>query len=227
MDGIGGLARYGLSLPFCIFQNYLVLNIQSIPIARFMSNFAVKWRGRAYFILGGKSMSNFKDHPIRSRFLWFGQVCIAALIGIVLLLPISTAEANFFDTIKDIYNLPKDVENLQKQYEEAKKSYDETKQQVEEQKQLLEDQKNQLLAASQKALETEKRLAQQNKELQDHNDELLTRLQAMEETVSSKDKWIHRIKVTGITLVSMVVLYFVLGRLFRVVIWRRNNRRVH
>jgi septal ring factor EnvC (AmiA/AmiB activator) len=172
-------------------------------------------------------MPRFKKQRKSARMLWFGQVMIIAMVWIGFQFHASIAEANFFDTIKDIYNLPKDVENLQKQYEEAKKSYDETKQQVEEQRQQLEDQSKQLLESVQKAQETEERLAQQNKELQDHNDELLTRLQAMEETVSSKDKWIHRIKVTGITLVSMVVLYFVLGRLFRVVIWRRNNRRVH
>jgi septal ring factor EnvC (AmiA/AmiB activator) len=172
-------------------------------------------------------MFNLKDHSLRSRFLWFGQVCLAVLIGIILIFPPATAEANFFDTIKDIYHLPKDVENLQNQYEEAKKSYDETKQQVEDQKQQLEEQKNQLLESTRKAKETEDQLTQQNKELQDHNNELQTRLQAMEESVSSKDKWIHRIKVTGITLVSLVVLYFVLGRLFRVFIWRRNKKRVH
>jgi septal ring factor EnvC (AmiA/AmiB activator) len=169
-------------------------------------------------------MFNFKDHSICSRFVWFGQVCIAALIGIVLLLPPATAEANFFDTIKNIYNLPKDVENLQSQYEEAKKSYDETKQQVADQKLQLEEQRKQLLEEAQKARDTEEQLTQQNKVLQNNNNELQTRLQAMEETVSSKDKWIHRIKVTGITLVSLVVLYFILGRLFRVFIWRRNNK---
>ncbi|QGQ94861.1 hypothetical protein EHS13_08220 [Paenibacillus psychroresistens] len=176
-------------------------------------------------------MFDFKEHFIISRFLRFGQVCLAALIGIMIIFPPATAEANFFDTIKDIYHLPSDVENLQNQYEEAKKSYEETKQQLETQKQQLvdqsqklEEQSKQLLEEAQKARETEEQLTGQNKELQDQNNELQTRLQVMEETVSSKDKWIHRIKVTGITLVSLVVLYFLLGRLFRVFIWKRNNK---
>jgi DNA repair ATPase RecN len=172
-------------------------------------------------------MPSFMKQQNRARMLGFGQVLIAILAGIILLFPTSNVEANFFDTIKDIYHLPQDVQNLQNQYDEAKKSYEDTKQQVEEQKQQLDVQSKQLLESIQKAQETEKQLTQQNKELQDHNSELQIRLQAMEETVSSKDKWIHRIKVTGITLVSLVVLYFVLGRLFRVFIWRRNNKRIH
>lgn len=170
-------------------------------------------------------MTNTKNRPLYSWFLRIGQLGIAILLGVLLLFPVPTAEANFFDTIKDIYHLPKDVENLQKQYEEAKKSYDETKQQVEEQKQQMKEQKNQLIEEARKARETEDRLTQQNQELQDHNKELQTRLQTMEETVSSKDKWIQRIKVTGITLVMMVLLYYILGRLFRVFIWRRNNKK--
>jgi septal ring factor EnvC (AmiA/AmiB activator) len=169
-------------------------------------------------------MINSKNRPLHAWILRFGKLSIAILIGVVLISPIPTAEANFFDTIKDIYHLPKDVQNLQNQYEEAKKSYDETKQQVEDQKQQLEEQKAQLIAAAQQARKTEEQLTQQNQELQAHNSELQTRLQTMEEVVSSKDKWIQRIKVAGITLVSLVLLYFILGRLFRVFIWRRNNR---
>jgi septal ring factor EnvC (AmiA/AmiB activator) len=160
------------------------------------------------------------DQRTRSRKQWLGQVLLAALIGIVCFFPVSIAKANFFDTIKNIYNLPKDVENLQKQYEEAKKSYDETKLLVEEQKQ-------QLLEVTRKAQETEDRLIAQNKELQANNDAFKTRIKAMEEAVSSKDKWIQRIKTTGITLVVLVVLYFVIGRVFRVMIWRRNKRVRH
>jgi septal ring factor EnvC (AmiA/AmiB activator) len=164
-------------------------------------------------------MQSNMDHRTPSRMQWLGHVLLAALIGMVFLFPVSTVNANFFDTINNIYNLPKDVGNLQKQYEETKKSYDETKQQVEEQKQML-------LEATRKAQETEDRLIAQNKELQAHNEALQTRVQAMMEAVSSKDKWIYRIKATGITLMVLLVLYLVMGRVFRVMIWRRNNKRV-
>jgi septal ring factor EnvC (AmiA/AmiB activator) len=162
-------------------------------------------------------MQSLKNHRRRKPRIWMGQVLLAVLIGIVFVISAPAAEANFFDTIKDIYHLPQDVENLQKQYEDTKQSFEDTKQQVEEQKQ-------QLLAASKKAQETEDRLTQQNKQLQENNDTLQTRLQLMEETVNIKDKWIQRFKAIGITLVSLIILYFALGRLFRVFIWRRNNR---
>jgi septal ring factor EnvC (AmiA/AmiB activator) len=162
-----------------------------------------------------------KELRLRSHLLFIGQVLAAVLFMILFLFPASTAEANVMDKIKGLYDLPGDVESLKKQYEN-------TKQQLEDQKAKLEEQKDKLADTMQKAKETEDRLTSRNNQLQEENKTLQTRLQDMEQSViQAKNKRVHQLKIAVITITSLMVLYFVLGRLFRYLIWQRNKKQEH
>ena len=158
-----------------------------------------------------------KDHRIR--------LILVAFMGIALLFPISHAKANvIIDRILDIYQLPGNVENLQRQYEVTKQQYEETKQQFTETKQQMEEQKEKLLETTRKALETEQLLLTQNRLLESNNKVLQERVKVMEQVVQAKDKRFRLYKNMAITLFALLILYFLGGRLFRVLIWQRNKR---
>jgi regulator of replication initiation timing len=148
-------------------------------------------------------MGSHREPWARYHLLFIGQVLAAALFMILFLCPASTVEANVMDKIKGLYDLPGDVENLKKQYED-------TKQQLEDQKARLEEQ------------------IDRNNQLQEENQTLQSRLQDMEQSViQAKNKRAHQFKIAAITIASLIVLYFILGRLFRYLIWQRNKRQEH
>jgi regulator of replication initiation timing len=148
-------------------------------------------------------MGSNRELRERSHILFIGQVLAAALFMILFLCPASTAEANVIDKIKGLYDLPGDVDQLKKQYED-------TKQQLEDQKAKLEEQ------------------IHRNSQLQDENKTLQTRLQDMEQSViQAKNKRVQQFKIAAITIASLIILYFMLGRLFRYLIWQRNKKQEH
>lgn len=172
-------------------------------------------------------MRNTRDHPASRSLLWFGQVIVAAVAAVVLLLPSPVAEANVIDKIKEIYQIPGNVDNLQKQYEATKQQYEQAQKQIEETQKQVEAQKQQLSDAMKKAQETEDLLTSQNGRLQLENDALQLRLQTMEKATQLKDKRLRQIKYSGIIIAVLIVLYFLSGRMFRIAIWRRKNKLNH
>ncbi|NEW09240.1 hypothetical protein GK047_25040 [Paenibacillus sp. SYP-B3998] len=145
-----------------------------------------------------------------SRFL-VGTLLIAIWIAIGFTLPSSNVQASWLDRFKDIYQLPENVEQIQKDYEATK--------------QQLEEQKDKLSEAIQRSQETEEKLLAQNQTLQKENELLQQRLKAMEQIALNKEKRNHTIMVITVTAIAFVVFYFVLGRLFRFIVWRRQRRR--
>jgi septal ring factor EnvC (AmiA/AmiB activator) len=147
-----------------------------------------------------------------------GQVFLTVCVLISLLLPVSVAQANIIDRVKDIYQLPDNFNKMQQEY-------DATKQQLEEQKQKLTEQKDKLAEAMQSSKETQDQLLAQNRQLQEQNASLQQRLQAMENAANDKANRNRKLTYIISTAIALIVLYFVSGRLFRLAVWRRQKGR--
>jgi septal ring factor EnvC (AmiA/AmiB activator) len=145
-----------------------------------------------------------------------GQAILTVCVVISLLLPVSVAQANIIDRVKDIYQLPEDFNKMQQEYEA-------TKQQLEEQKQKLTEQKDKLAEAMQSSKETQDQLIAQNRQLQEQNASLQQRLQIMEKAASDKANRNRKITYIISTAILLIVFYFVSGRLFRLAVWRRQK----
>ncbi|BFT69288.1 hypothetical protein [Paenibacillus sp. P36] len=141
-----------------------------------------------------------------------GHVIGVLVIWIGLMYPASAAQASWLDRVKDIYQLPENVEQIQKDYEATK--------------QQLEEQKDKLSETIRHSQETEEKLLQQNEALQKENERLQERLKAMEQVAIDKENRSRKITNMVIAVVVLVVLYFVLGRVFRYVVWRRQKRQM-
>jgi Skp family chaperone for outer membrane proteins len=126
----------------------------------------------------------------------------------------SSAHAGFFDTVKGIFQLPEQVDNLQQQYESTKQKLDEATDQLDsvarESKEALQQYKD----SEQRLMQENERLARQNEQLQ----QSIAQLQQSELERSSKYR--RTIIMIG-TAAALVLLYFVLGRVLRVVLRSR------
>ncbi|WNR45171.1 hypothetical protein [Paenibacillus roseipurpureus] len=136
-----------------------------------------------------------------------GMVLIS-LIGLLYAAPV--AHASLLDRVKDIYQLPGHVEQIQKDYEATKQE--------------LADQKDKLAEAVKQSQEIEDRLLRQNEDLKKDNAQLQERLKAMEQIARDKDQRNRKILYMVITAAALVVGYFLLGRVFRLIVWRRQKR---
>lgn len=142
----------------------------------------------------------------------FGKGLSVLMIVTAFMYPASEAQASWLDRVKDIYQLPENVEQIQKDYEATK--------------QQLEAQKEKLSEAVQHSQETEKRLLGQNEALKKENEQLQERLKGMEQVVLDKDKRNRKITYMVMTAALLILLYFMLGRLFRFIVWRNQKRRM-
>jgi predicted PurR-regulated permease PerM len=144
-----------------------------------------------------------RTHPFNA----IGYVIGVLVIGIGLMIPTTVAHASWLDRVKDIYQLPENVEQIQKDYEATK--------------QQLEEQKDKLSETIRHSQETE-----ENEALQKENELLQERLKVMEQVALDKEKRNRKITNMVIAVVLLIVLYFVLGRVFRYVVWRRQKRQM-
>jgi septal ring factor EnvC (AmiA/AmiB activator) len=153
--------------------------------------------------------------PVRIRRA--GQAVLAAVCIAMLVQPLSTAHAGFFDRVQDIYRLPDQVESIEKQYEA-------TKQQLQEQVKKFDEQKDKLAETIAHAKEMEERLLAQNKQLMEQNEALQKSIQAAEQDQLDKEARNRKLVMMGITAVLLVTGYFVSGRLIRLAVWKRQKR---
>lgn len=140
----------------------------------------------------------------------YGQAMGILVILIGLMYPAPAAHASWVDRVKEIYQLPSNVEQIQKDYEAAK--------------QQLEEQKDKLSEAVKQSQEIQDRLLSQNDVLKKDNEQLQERLKAMEQVALDKDIRNRKITYMVITAAALVVGYFLLGRVFRIIVWRRTKR---
>ncbi|MDD9272231.1 hypothetical protein ACFPES_34975 [Paenibacillus sp. GCM10023248] len=140
-----------------------------------------------------------------------GRVLVTLFICIGLMNP-SSAEASWLDRVKDIYQMPENIEQIQKEYETTK--------------QQLEEQKDQLAETIRRSEETEAKLLEQNEQLVNENKQLQERLRVMEQAALDKERRNRKITNMAVAAAALVVLYFVLGRVFRYMVWRRQKRQM-
>ncbi|WP_282942542.1 hypothetical protein [Paenibacillus sp. RC67] len=143
---------------------------------------------------------------MRSR---LGQALMTLGITAALLQPFTTVEAGVLDRVKDMYQLPEHVESIQKEF-------DATKQQ-------LEEQRNKLVESVQQSREAIDLLNIQNKQLLEQNEALQTRIQMMEQTSLDKKAQNRKITMIAVTVIFLIIGYFLIGRLIRIMVWRRQN----
>ncbi|MNQ81745.1 hypothetical protein D3C85_967790 [compost metagenome] len=139
-----------------------------------------------------------------------GQAVVVLMISIGFLYLAPTAQASLLDQVKGIFQLPSNVEQIQKDYESTK--------------QQLEEQKDKLSEVVRQSQEVQDRLLSQNEALKQDNEQLQERLKAMEQIALDKDKRNQKITYMVITAAALVVGYFLLGRVFRIIVWRRKKR---
>jgi TolA-binding protein len=140
-----------------------------------------------------------------------GRVLVILVVILGLMAP-STAEASWLDRVKDIYQMPENIEQIQQDYESTK--------------QQLEDQKDKLAETIRRSEETEEKLLNQNEQLLKENEQLQERLKVMEQAALDKEQRNRKITNMVIVAAMLVVLYFVMGRVFRYVVWRRQKHQM-
>ncbi|WP_240414035.1 DUF3450 domain-containing protein [Paenibacillus periandrae] len=146
-----------------------------------------------------------------------GRVLLAAAVIMMLVQPLSTVHAGFFDRVKDIYKLPEQVEIIEKEYES-------TKQQLQEQVKKFDEQKDKLTETIARSKEMEERLLAQNKQLLEQNEALQRAIQSAEQDKLDKEARNRKLFWMGATAVALIAGYFVSGRLIRVAVWKRQKR---
>lgn len=125
------------------------------------------------------------------------------------------AEAGAWNRVKSFFQLPGEVDQLKDKYQEVQQNYEEVQQNFQDTREQLDATRQQAEKYQEeqlKLLEDNKRLEEQNRKLQ----ETVGKLEHSEEERSQGYKKIRRILYTA---AGLVVGYFVLGRLLRVV-WR-------
>lgn len=143
------------------------------------------------------------------------RIGIAGLLLLVVL-PVSTAQAGFVDRIKDIYGMPEQLGQLQEQYNYTKQALEQNLAQLEETLKQSEE-------AARRYQETEDRLLQENEQLRSRNERLEELIGRWEAAERSQERRTRQVVATAMTAAGLVLLYFVLTRLVRVAVWRRNR----
>ncbi|MBD0383619.1 coiled-coil domain-containing protein [Paenibacillus sedimenti] len=140
-----------------------------------------------------------------------GKIVFVFVVLLICMVPAASIQASWLDRMKEIYQLPDNIEQIQKDYEATKQELDE--------------QKDKLSEAIARSQETEERLLAQNQALQKENELLQHRLKAMEQLALDKENRNRKITYVAATAVGLLLFYFVLGRVFRFMVWRKNNQR--
>ncbi|WP_127588476.1 hypothetical protein [Paenibacillus koleovorans] len=153
-----------------------------------------------------------RSHRLRltvSAALLFVVACAFSLV-----MPPAPAQAGFFDSVKGFFQLPGEVDRLQEQYDATKQRLDEAAKQLDNAAKDSKEALEQYKSLEQKLLQENDRLARQNEQLQ----QAILDLQQSEQERSLK----YRRTITMIgTAAGLIVLYFVLGRVMRIVLRSR------
>lgn len=140
----------------------------------------------------------------------------------------TTAEAGFFDRMKDIYDIPDRVEEIQQQYEATKQVMES---QIAEQRELLElsrQQAEELLLHQEQLQQSNEYYREQNEQyreqtkmLAEENQNLLLQMELMEQ---KRKSLFQKLVITIGTLIGLFILYALSVRVWRFVVWRKQRR---
>lgn len=142
-------------------------------------------------------MSNFK----RKRIIMF-ILLLVSIFSVSLSGPVPQAQAGIWDWMNDISELPSDFNELQSKYDQIEKN----------------------LKASQEQYENMmKQLNTENEQLRLKNDQLSERILLLEKENQLQQQRMSWIIKTALTLVGLLVFFFVVTRVMRIMVWRRSH----
>lgn len=160
---------------------------------------------------------------------------IALFLLFLFYLPVHTAEANVFNRIKDIYEVPDRIEEMQEQYnaniqllegqvEEQRQRLEQSRKQAEElllrQDEMLSRQEE-MQKNNEMILQENELYRQQNEALSAENQQLLQRMDQMED---SRKAFIRKTIWSVGTIILLTVAYTASIRIWRYMVWRRQGR---
>lgn len=141
-----------------------------------------------------------------------------------LLLHAPQAQAGMLDRIKGIYEAPDQLDEMREQYNEMQSAYEE------QQRQTMEALENTRIEAERLAVEQQRwqaeneRVRQENAALEAQNQLLQERVALLEQQEASRQSWIDRVLRVTITVLCLLVGYFISVRIFRYIIWRSGRK---
>ncbi|RXZ84738.1 hypothetical protein EBB07_01595 [Paenibacillaceae bacterium] len=160
----------------------------------------------------------------RTSMLSYIFLCTAALWIISAFASAPPAEAGIFERIKSIYKIPAKVNEFRSQYDDLTSTVEGQKAELEATRQAAVDSVARFEEGQRKLQEQNNAYRQQNEALQTQNELLAQRLELLEQEKESKDALIHKAITIAITLIGIILLYFVSMRVLRLTIWRREKR---
>ncbi len=137
------------------------------------------------------------------RYAWMlaGSALIAASVAVIA--PPEAQAEGLWDRVKDVYHMPETVDKLEAQLSETMRQSEE---------------------AAERFREAQNRLMSENEALRRSNEALEARLLAAEATIveqrASGARW-TRVLIAG---AALLLGYFALARLLRLLVWRRQHR---
>lgn len=144
-------------------------------------------------------------------------IVLACFLSIILMtIPQTTAQAGFFDRIKDIYNTPEKISELEQQYIEAKDALAIQQQQLEESVKAAEE----YALKQQELLEQNEQFRLQNEQLMAQNASLQTE---MEHLKQDRQSFISKLINTVVIIAAVFVAYIVSVRVWRYAVWRKQR----
>ncbi|WP_405461188.1 hypothetical protein [Paenibacillus sp. HJGM_3] len=136
------------------------------------------------------------------------------LFGVVLSVQATPASAGFISGVKSFFQLPGEVDRLQTQYED-------TKQQLDRANQELDVVSREAKETLQQFKESEQKLIEQNARLAEQNEQLQRSIQLLQQAERERAAKYRRTMTMIFTAAGLIVLYFVLNRVMRVVLRTR------
>lgn len=130
-------------------------------------------------------------------------ITVILLICLLYAEPLPRAEAGLWDWVTGISDVPSEVDELKSQYTKMEQSLVETQQRYEE---------------------MTSQLNAENDSLRSQNEQLQARILHLEEQELKQKQQRSRILNTVLTGVGLLIGYFLLTRLLRVLVWRRHSR---
>ncbi|WP_028593382.1 hypothetical protein [Paenibacillus assamensis] len=134
-----------------------------------------------------------------------GMLCAMFIVSVILFCyPAPSAQAGLWDWMEGISEMPKEFNELKGQYNQMEQSLKDSQQRYQEM--------------------TDK-LNGENDQLRQQNEQLMNRLLLLEEQELKQKQQVRKIFITIATGVGLLLLYFVLTRVMRVMVWSRHRSR--
>ncbi|MBJ6361442.1 hypothetical protein ACFOQM_09100 [Paenibacillus sp. GCM10012307] len=125
----------------------------------------------------------------------------------------ATAEAGWFDRMRDIYKAPEKLEEFQESYENL----------IRQQQQELEAVRKEAVESSRRLAEEQRKWLAENERLAEQNRSLAERLAQLEEQEQGKSAFIRNMLTVSLAIAGILIAGFLAMRIVRILIWRRER----